>query len=393
MTRAGWITLTISLLLIASAIGLFFTMFEKQSTTQSFGYSPEARLNDLLAVRRFLKRMGIPAENMATPSPASTLPPAADTILLATKRLTVDSRTQQLLQHWAISGGHLILTARSETVSDGLFDFFERYNEIETEGDRFLEMLHITTSEVDLSVEQRRESDSFGVAFPGVDDFIWVAFEPALRLQNSSHNFTSLSGDADGEFVVTGQYGQGRISVISDRRILHNRRIGDHDHARFLLELINLDDSTDKVWLIADDDMPGLYAWLWQHAQEAVITTALIILFILYKVAHRFGPIIDLEPATRRRLLEHIQASGWFLWRHQHYAQLLSGMQNNLKHQISVKHPGIREMGAASAAARLADFTDLTADEIRHVLGVIEVNSKDEFTTTVRLYERLRKQL
>ena len=393
MTRGGWITLIISLVLIASAIGLFFTMFEKESSTQRFGYSPEARLNDLLAARRFLKRMGIPAENMATPSPASTMPPASDTIVLATKRLTVDHRTRVILQQWARSGGHLILTARSETVADGFFDLFEELNEIETEGDRFLELLNIRTNEIDLSRDERRDSDSFGVTFPGLDDFIWVEFEPDLRLDSANPDFVSLSGDDDGDFVLTGDYGDGRISVISDRRILHNRMIGEHDHARFLLELIHLDNSTDKVWLIADDDMPGLYAWLWRHAHEAVISTALLLLFILYASAHRFGPIIDLEPATRRRLLEHIQATGWFLWRHQHYAQLLNGMQNNLKQEITIKHPGVREMGAAAAAARLAEITDLAVDDIRHALGVIQVNNKEEFTTTVRLYERLRKQL
>ena len=100
MTRSGWITLSISLALIITALGLFFTMFEKQTRTQRFGYSPEARLNDLLAARRFLKRMGIPSENMATPSPASKLPPTTDTIVLATKRLTVDHRTQEILQKY-----------------------------------------------------------------------------------------------------------------------------------------------------------------------------------------------------------------------------------------------------------------------------------------------------
>lgn len=393
MTRSGWITLVISLVLIATALGLFFTMFEKQATTRRFGYSPEARLNDLLAARRFLKRMGIPAENMATPSPASKLPPATDTIVLATKRLTVDHRTQEVLQQWARSGGHLVLTARSETVTDGLFDLFEEFNEIESESDRFLQSLDITTRQVELSGQQRSDSHSFGVGFPGVDDFIWVEFEPGLRLQNNNADFIALGGDADGDFVLTGRHGQGRISIISDRRVLHNRRIGEHDHARFLLELINLDDSSNRVWLIADDDMPGLYAWLWRHAHEAVITAAMLLLFILYTAARRFGPIIDIEPASRRSLLEHIQASGWFLWRHKHYAELLTGMQNNLKHDITTRHPGIREMGAANAATHLAEFTDLSATEIRHALGVIEVTSKEEFTTTVRLYERLRKQL
>ena len=68
-------------------------------------------------------------------------------------------------------------------------------------------------------------------------------------------------------------------------------------------------------------------------------------------------------------------------------------LQNNLKHEMTIKHPGIQEMGSTAAATRLSAFVDMTAEEIQEALGIIEVNNKEEFTTTVRLYERLRKQL
>lgn len=393
MSRASWATLIIALLLIGGAITLFITMFEKKTVSRSFGYSPEARLNDLLAARRFLKRMGIAAENMQTPSPASELPPLTDTIVLATKRLTLDQRSQSMLLSWAREGGHLVLTARSETVADGLFDLFERFNEIETDGDPMLESLGITTVRHRAVDDNSQQNETFAVAFPASDDFLWADFESSLRLQVTTAQFQSLSGDDNGDFVITTTTGAGRISIISDRRVLHNRRIGKHDHARFLFELINMGSSTSKVWLIADDDMPGLYKWLWQHAHEAVITTTLLLLMMILAVSRRFGPIIDIEPASRRRLLEHIQASGWFLWRHRHYDRLLAGIQNNLRHELSIRHPGINELGSEAAANSLAAFTDLSAAQIRQVLGSTSIRNKEQFTSTVRLYQRLRKQL
>lgn len=393
MTRQAWITLIIALLLIGGAIGLFFTLFEKQESTSHFGYSPEARLNDLLAARRFLKRMGIPTENMATPSPASTLPPTSEVILLATRRLTVDKRTQDSLLAWVRNGGHLILTARSETVIDGAFDLFERFNEIEVDGDELLATLGLQTVAYTASNNELDDNDAIGVSFPRSDDFVWVKFNLSLRLQANNEHFQSLAGDQDGEFVMTRRLGAGNVTVITDRRVLHNRVIGDKDHAQFLLGLINLAGYAEKVWLITEDDMPGLYAWLWKHAKATVTCAVILMLMILWSVSRRFGPVIDIKPPTRRRLLEHIQASGWFLWRHQHYEQLLAGMQHNLKHDMAIKHPGIQEMGATSAAARLAGFVDMTAEEIQAALGMIEVHNKEEFTTTVRLYERLRKQL
>ena len=393
MNRQAWIMLTISLLLLAGAAALFFTLFEKEQGTHSFGYSPEARQNDLLAARRFLKAMGIAAENMPTPSPASTLPPTSDAIVLATKRLTIDQRTQKLLLAWVRQGGRLILTARSETVADGFFDLFERYNEIDSGSDEFLDALGVKTTNRKVSADERRSYDATGVAFHHSDDFIWVKFDQKLRLQSANESFRSLADDTHGSFAMTRQLGTGNVSIISDRRVLHNRRIGDKDHARFILELVNLGSKPTKVWLIGEDDMPGLYAWLWQHANETVLSALLLLIMILLAVSRRFGPVIDINPPTRRRLLEHIQASGWFLWRHHHHEQLLTGMQNTLKHEMSIKHPGIQKMGTAAAAARLASFIDMSAVEIQQILGSIEVNNKHEFTTTVRLYERLRKQL
>jgi hypothetical protein len=278
-------------------------------------------------------------------------------------------------------------------VKDGLFDLFEQFNEIETEADPFLESLGINTIQPQSEANNNQREESFGIAFPHSDDFIWAAFEPNLRLKTQSEQFRSLSGDDEGDFVLTRRLGNGRISVLSDRRVLHNRRIGKHDHARFLLELIELDGDTHKVWLIADDDMPGLYAWLWQHAHEAVITAGIILLMILLAVSRRFGPIIDVIPTSRRRLLEHIQATGWFLWRHRHYDQLLHGMQNTLRHEMSIRHPGINQLGASTAAKRLVAFTDLSISEIMQVLGSQKIENKEQFTNTVRLYERLRKQL
>ena len=393
MSRQSWIMLIISLLLIGGGTGLFFTLFEKKEVTHRFGYSPEARLNNLLAARRFLKRMGIPAENMATPSPASRLPQTSDVILLATKRLTVDKRTQDILMAWVRDGGHLILTARSETVKDGLLDLLEDFNEVETDGDLFLETLGVQTIQPEVSSRDRDDYDGAGVSFPDADDFIWVQFSLNMKFRTENENFQSLAGDQDGEFVLSGEFGAGRVSIITDRRVLHNRLIGKKDHARFLLELVTLGGDPAKVWLIGEDDMPGLYAWTWKHAHEAVISFAVLLFMVLYTVSRRFGPILDVRAAKRRRLLEHIQASGWFLWRHKHYEQLLMGMQNNLKHELNIKHPGLREMGTSSAAAHLSSFIDMSATEIQQVLGMIEVGNKEEFTTTVRLYERLRKQL
>jgi hypothetical protein len=395
MTRAGWITLVIAIGLIVLSVSLFFYLFEKKSVATHFGYSPEARLNDNLAARRFLKRMGIPAENMESLSPNSSLPAHSDVILITTKRLTIGQRTQKVLFDWVKAGGYLIITARSESVFDGIGDLFDKLREdaIDTDEDLMLINLGLQLSRLQLDSDQRKAYQSFAIDFPSAEDFVWVDFDPVLRLEDKDDHFVSLSSDDHGNLLLTRTMGNGHVSVFTDRRVLHNRRIGKKDNALFLWHLVNLHGEPGKVWFVSDDDMPSLPAWLWRYAGELIISLVIMIVFVLYRVSQRFGPVIQVMPPVRRSLLEHIQASGWFLWQHRHYDRLLQGMQHNLKRELALKHPGMQELGSSKLAARLTEFIDMPEAEIQHALGPIDIKSAEEFTKTVRLYEALRKQL
>jgi len=101
----------------------------------------------------------------------------------------------------------------------------------------------------------------------------------------------------------------------------------------------------------------------------------------------------DVAPPLRRSLVEHIRASGGFLWRYHYHSELLQSIQRDLRREMRISHPLTQGMDAARAAAHLADIIALPEADIRAALSPLYRPSAKQFTHTVRLLTVLRKQL
>lgn len=398
MIRDHWRPLLLATLLIGAASWLFFTWFHLVDKEVSFGYSPDARLNDYLAAQRFLNHMGIPTNTLPSPTPQSQLPPTDEVLMLTTKRLTVDAATRRALLDWVHAGGHLILSARTDTVTDGLGDLLDKRNEIEADDDPLLAELGVTLKVLDMDEDEADEYGAFAVDFAAADDYVWVDFDPLYRLSNDDPRLQELAGDQLGAVVLSGGIGAGRVSIIADRKPLHNRRIGDQQHARFLWYLVTLHGPAVGVHIVIEDDMPALLIWLWGHARELMISLLLIALLALWAVSRRFGPLRGLAPPVRRSMVEHIRASGGFQWRHHYHDALLRGVREDVQQQMVLKHPTTQGLTPTAAASYLTDIVELPEQDIRRALTpAASHNTKKpnarQFTATVRLLTELRKRL
>ena len=401
MTREAWLWLLLAIALGSGLTWLFFENFELTEDTVSFGYSPAARLDDNLAATRFLNRMGLPAEAMATLTPQSPLstgepgggPGGGQVLMLTTKRLTLGRDTQRVLLDWVRAGGYLIISARTETEFDGLGDLFEQINESIPESDSLFEALDLELVELDLDDDEVDEYGSFGVDFAAAEDFVWVRFDPRYRLLTNAARWQPLAGDEHGAVAVSGAVGAGHVSVFADRKVLHNRRIGEQDHALFLWRLVNLYGVPAMVRVISEDDMPTLPRWLWTHAREWIISLLLIAVLALMTLPRRFGPLRDLDPPVRRSVVEHIRAGGGFLWRYGYHDGLLRGLRDDVRREMLEKHPATDGLDPARTAAHLAAIVDLSEGDIRRALTPPAVLGVTNFTHSVRLLTALRKQL
>jgi len=377
----GWlITL---LLAIATGVGTlwFLKNFEKREYEFSMGYQGEARVNPLLAAGRFLRRMGVPARELQPHEWAKGPPPAGAALLLATPRWTLDEKRVQGLLDWVAEGGHLIVAARHDSED----------SEDETPAsDALLTELGVGTLRYSDSATE--EDATVAAEFDDGQPPLEVAFTPRVRL-DSEEDYLHLAEDDTGAAVLHGTWGNGRITVLADVAPFHNAELVKHDHAAFLWRLVRLSPAEGTVWVVYDEDMAALPIWLWRHAPWAIVSFGLLLLAFLWNRFPRFGPRLDLPPPGRRRLLEHIEASGQFLWRNGGRKRLLATARGAVSRAASRHHPGWATLPAREQVRRLAALTSVPEPTIEQALLGAAHSHRQTFFHTIRDLELIRRQL
>ena len=154
-----------------------------------------------------------------------------------------------------------------------------------------------------------------------------------------------------------------------------------------------MDDKLRPVWLVFSDGMPPLHRWLLQHAWTAVISASVLLLLWLWAAGRRFGPLRAVVPLARRRLLDHIEASGRFLWRAGQGEQLLKGVRQALYRTLELRHPAWAGIASQDLYQRLAELSGLPYEAVQGALLYTHHGSEHEFTQAIQTLERIRKSL
>jgi len=383
------------LAVLAVAAGVWIAdKFEKKEFEVTVGFRGEARSNPMLAAGRFLRRMGIPAQELQAHEWSKGPPPAQATLLLATARWSLDQERVDALLDWVEAGGHLIVaarpdpsgTAKGSDASDPLLKALgieiQRYGEAG-------ELAEIVQTIADKVLESRKTTT---VDFDAGEHPVEVAFSPRQRLATEA-DYDRLAEDDLGSAVLHASLGSGSVTVLCDIGPLQNASIGKHGHAELLWRLVRLGPVGAPVWIVFDEDMPALPAWLWRHAREAVIALVLLLLAFMWNRARRFGPLIDLPPPARRRLLEHVEASGQFLWRNGERQYLIEAVRRAVDAAAARRHPGWESLPPDERTGRIADVTGLPETLVHQALSGAGHGHKHSFTHTIRDLERIRRRL
>jgi hypothetical protein len=199
-----------------------------------------------------------------------------------------------------------------------------------------------------------------------------------------------VAWNAGGVALVSRALGRGRIVVLTDLGIFQYRAIGELDHALLLWHLVK---GAGKVWLVSDNDMPPLWQWLWQHAMETVTAASLLLLLWLWSRAPRFGPPVEETAPARRRILEHIEAAGRFLWQHKKQERLLQSVRDALTADVARRHPAWTGMSDEEKIGHLASLSGRRAEEVRALLQGAGAHRRQDFFHVIRQLETIRKTL
>ena len=94
-------------------------------------------------------------------------------------------------------------------------------------------------------------------------------------------------------------------------------------------------------------DTPNLLKWLWQRAPYTILAAVLCLVLWLWRYRLVSGPKLQPVVDARRDLLEHLRATGWFIYR----ADKGDGLMSRLKKQFNEGMP---------RAASVAEFVEQT---------------------------------
>lgn len=310
----------IAILTIVAGTIWFINTFELKETTEYIGFKGEAKTNTLYAARLFLKRMGIPAERKDS---LTRLPDTDSVLLINTERYTLSPQKIDEILDWVQRGGHLITRARTPGNTATLYGKSKNKQGDTNEDEDTEKAAHIDKADALQAALGIRIGKH---VIPDEDDL-----PLDVTLANMSHSleadpgfFYTLETDEDAypqrykqsAWMLEQKWGEGMVTLVANLDFIENGTLVDYQHAELFWYMVHAaQENPHSVWLIHQDDMPPLWSLIWQHAWMLVLTLTTLILLAFLALMPRFGPRLPDPPPERRRILEHIYASGQFMWK------------------------------------------------------------------------------
>jgi len=266
-----------------------YSLFEIVSETKYLPPSREARLNEYLALDRWLESYGIPVR-VEDRGDFSVLSQAGE------KRIFI----QASLFHW--EGAQTEYLTRWVEEGGWLFIALDNIREMEMEGFRFLE------DEFGIKAFARRSEYRYDPESPGFDR--GVSFEPLGEV------LLSL-GDSGGNIkLIQVRRGKGTLTVTGEPRFLQSVNISETPNARLAWALFAAD-SDEGGWLFirGKAKVSGLLGSLFRQGNLTVLLVSLLVLLSIgfWSVLPTFGLVRGEEAKPGKPLRERFLAEGYFL--------------------------------------------------------------------------------
>jgi hypothetical protein len=132
--------------------------------------------------------------------------------------------------------------------------------------------------------------------------------------------------------------------------------------------------------------------WLAREARGAVIAALALLALWLWRVSRRFGPLEPPHEPRRRRLLDHLRASGHFQWAAGSAPALLAAAREACLAKVARSRPALADMAPVERSAALADLTQLPRAEIEHALEGAATTPR-AFTAAVSTLQQIEGKL
>jgi hypothetical protein len=341
--------------LVVLGAAWFLNTHDRVTRQEWVGPSGEARLREFLAAQRFAERMGLKVSEVRSLPELDALP-AGGVLLIPNRRQELHATKVAELVRWAEGGGHLVAEAEFLGVPDPLLD-----------------QLGVKRS----TAEPLRQP--LAVELPEGGRKLRVYFGEGMRLDAPQAAVELRAGT----HLVSFERGRGMVTAATSLRFARNPGYEDHlaklrklpprsiqglDHAPFLFEVLTLTPGGELIVYFRPQRL-SLWGFLKENAAPALVAAGLLLALWVWRILPRFGPVTPDAPPGRRRLLDHLRASGRYYWVKGLRSRLVLAARDAALRRLARAQPDFATASPAQRASRLASLIGISKEEAAYFIG------------------------
>lgn len=390
--------------------------------------SDEAAKNQMLAATRLLEARGhkVRVEPMLNYQLLNRLPNGV--LLLSPYARQPDERQAALLLDWVRRGNTLIMTPgwvqnsddkadQPQAISEQLPDPLGKHFGVAMSGrTRIDDACRLDPLQAKLRAKQaaarkqnkdeedKEDRDEDGqpvppahlvcLNAPGAANTIELSRQSDALQRFAGKGPEPLWGDTHELAVLLYAEGRGKVAMVASDGVenyFDNHSLRQFDHAELLLLLAGQSGATAPVLLVQHNENVGWAAWLWQHCRPVLLGLAALLLLWTWSATRRFGPLLPVPAGTRRALIEHIEASGRWLWKlPQGRSLLLEAVRKRTLQQLLRRLPELHALDGNERARRLARLARLPEAQVSDALLGAPAARAADFTRQISILQQLR---
>ena len=359
----------------------FLSTHDRVIVQEWVGPSGEARLRDFLAAQRFAERMGLKVVEVRSLPELGALP-AQGVLLIPHRRQQLPPARIAEILGWVDKGGHLVAEAEHVGVPDPLLD------QLGVKRSTLAEPARKPVS-VELSQSGRRLT----AFFPGT-----------MKLETGDAAEVLLRA---GSSLVSFARGRGVVTVASTLRFARNPSYDDHfyrlskrpaasigaqDHAELLWSVLSLTPGRELRFYFRPERL-SLSGFLRENAAPALIAAGLLLALWIWSIVPRFGPVAPDVPPGRRRLLDHLRASGRYYWANGLRSRLVVAARDAALRRIARAQPDFAGASQAERASRLALLINRSKEDASRFMNAAGAMRGADFIRITQDAQRVHKAL
>ncbi|MGH8107561.1 MAG: DUF4350 domain-containing protein [Arenimonas sp.] len=370
MKKTVLIIVGIALIIGALGIWYFLQNYRRVTHERELPAQGEARYNPLYALKVSLKELGQSVESHARLDLENLKLAENDTLVLYSPPNGVPEKQLDDLLEWVEHGGHLIVSAPSQAL---LSDEITLYTKLgiypaEAEKDCFNY----------LPVSKNNLAQLCGNRF-FTEDIEW---------------FSWLRGDEKhGYSLGRMEWGDGTVTVTSSLRFMSNQQLNTAGARELTYQLLANTMGKGHFHLVYAADISPFWLLLLKHGWSLLVPLLILLLAWLVYRSQRFGPLQASPNPDRRALLEHISATGEYMF-HRHLAHELHLVVLGLvTARLRRRDPFTAALTGEAQVIALAERTKIDPQKIRQALKPGSLRQKENFFHSIATLIQLRNQL